>query len=96
MFTSLVYDIKNKRATLRVYERLEDYALTPSFTKEEKKFENIGEVIFSGKLRKVEVNKFTNKIEFLSDTIHCEMGGFGVWDDEEYRTLICKAKEGEL
>ena len=101
MFTSLVYDIKNKQAILRTYEDVEDYALTPSFTKEEKKFQDIIEVNVSGKLRKVEVSGLygepvgeISKIEFLSDTIKCEKRSVTLIDGKKYYGLLCKAEMG--
>jgi len=100
MFTSLVYDIKNKQAILRTYEDVEYYALTPSVTKEEKKFQDIIEVNISGKLRKVEVSGLygepigeISKIEFLSDTIKCKISGVTLIDGKEYYGLLCKAEE---
>jgi len=94
MFTSLVYDIKNKRAILRTYDDVEDYLLTPSIAKEEKEFENIAEVNIGGKLRKVEVLSLDGKIEFLSNIIKCRINSVTLIDRKEYYGLLCKAEMG--
>jgi len=85
MFSSLVYNIEKKEATLRHYTDVKDYVINPNKPEKLETFPNIKAIYIRNKIKEVDI--IDKDVEILGDVIKC-------WSTSDH-ILYCEVKEVE-